>query len=262
MSPDLLFWLPLLVKMGVTAAFVVVATVAAERFGALIGAMIATLPIAAGPAYVFIALDHDDAFIAGSALGGLVSNVATIVFCTLYTMVAQRRGLALSLAAALGAWIALALLSRLIDWTVPSAILLNLVLLALCLPVTRRFRDAPMPPTLRRWYDIPLRAAMVTALVAIVVLLSTPLGPAATGLLASFPIVLTSLMLIFQPRIGGKATATITANAILGLAGYGTTMLVLCLAAVPLGTPTALCLALAVSLSWNLLIVTRRSARR
>jgi len=216
------------------------------------------LPIAAGPAYVFIALDHDAAFIAGSALGGLVSNVMTIVFCTLYTVTAQRRGLALSLGVALGAWIALALLSRAIAWTLPGAVLLNIALLAICLPLTRRFRDAPMPPTIRRWYDIPLRVAMVTALVAAVVLLSTPLGPAATGLLASFPIVLTSLMLIFHRRIGGPATATITANAITGLGGYGTTMLVLCLSAEAFGTTLALCLALAVSLSFNLTVVMLR----
>src|SRR5918999_485457 len=50
---------------AVAAAFVVVATKAAERAGALIGAMIATLPIAAGPSYFFLALDHGPAFIAG-----------------------------------------------------------------------------------------------------------------------------------------------------------------------------------------------------
>lgn len=258
MSSDFLFWLALLTKMGVTAAFVVIATLAAERFGARIGAMVATLPIAAGPAYVFIALDHDAAFIAGSALGGLVSNVATIVFCTLYTVTAQRRGLAASLGAALGAWIVLALLSRAIEWTLPSAIVVNIAFLALALPITRRFRHAPMPRVIRRGYDIPLRAAMVTALVAAVVLLSTPLGPAATGLLASFPIVLTSLVLIFHRRIGGAATATITAHAMPGLGGYGTTMLVLCVTAEPIGTPLALCLALAASLSFNLTVVMLR----
>jgi hypothetical protein len=52
MTPDL-FWLPLLVKIGATVALVVGASVAAERSGPFLGALIATLPVSAGPAYIF-----------------------------------------------------------------------------------------------------------------------------------------------------------------------------------------------------------------
>ena len=61
--PTSLFWLSLALKMAVTAGFVVVAAMVAERAGPAIGALVATLPIAAGPAYFFVALDHDAAFI-------------------------------------------------------------------------------------------------------------------------------------------------------------------------------------------------------
>src|SRR5262245_62109551 len=101
MSPLLLFWLALLVKMAVTAGFVVLATATAERAGPVVGALVATLPIAAGPAYVFLALDHDAAFIAASALASLAVNAVTAVFALTYAATAQQRGLALSLAAAL-----------------------------------------------------------------------------------------------------------------------------------------------------------------
>lgn len=53
------FWFPLAVKMAATAAVVVAASRLAERAGPLIGGMIATLPISAGPAYIFLALGHD-----------------------------------------------------------------------------------------------------------------------------------------------------------------------------------------------------------
>ena len=56
MSPELLFWLSLALKMAVTAGFVVVAAMVAELAGPAIGAIVATLPIAAGPAYFFVAL--------------------------------------------------------------------------------------------------------------------------------------------------------------------------------------------------------------
>ncbi|HXR24854.1 MAG TPA: hypothetical protein VN742_05790, partial [Candidatus Binataceae bacterium] len=204
---------------------------------------------------------HDAAFIAASAAASLVANAATIVFCTVYTVTAQSRGLLASLSASLGTWIALAVLSRSLAWTVPGAVLLNVLVLAVCMPLVRRFRAAPMPATARRWYDIPLRAAMVAALVATVVASSTRVGPSLTGILALFPIVLTSLMLIFHPRIGGPATATITANGLPGLAGYGAALLVLDLLAVPAGTAAALTLALGVSIGWNLIILGRRRAQ-
>src|SRR6516164_2539725 len=58
MSPDLMFWFALTTKMAITALFVSVATIIAERLGAAVGALVATLPVSAGPVYVFLALDH------------------------------------------------------------------------------------------------------------------------------------------------------------------------------------------------------------
>ena len=47
MSPDLWFLLVLAIKMAVAAAFVVTASLIAERAGALIAAMVVTLPVGA-----------------------------------------------------------------------------------------------------------------------------------------------------------------------------------------------------------------------
>ena len=77
----------------------------------------------------------------------------------------------------------------------------------LCLPLVQRFRVARMPLVASRWYDIPLRAALVATLVAIVVTLSNIVGPEVSGVIALFPAVFTSLILILTPRIGGAATA-------------------------------------------------------
>ena len=55
MSPELMFWFALATKMVVTALFVSVATIVAERLGATVGALVATLPVSAGPVYVFLA---------------------------------------------------------------------------------------------------------------------------------------------------------------------------------------------------------------
>jgi hypothetical protein len=108
------------------------------------------------------------------------------------------------------------------------------------------------------WYDYVLRAAMVALLLGIVVTLSYHIGPAASGNIAVFPIVLSSLILILHPRVGGPATAAVLANAVIGLGGFAVAMLVLHLTADPLGAVLSLVLTLAVSVGINLVIFAAR----
>jgi hypothetical protein len=254
------FWLPLLVKMAVTAAFVIAATKAAERAGALVAGMIATLPIAAGPSYVFLAFEHDDAFIAASALASLVVNAATAIMALVYVGLAQRRSLAVSLGAALCVWFVLAAVVRVVPWTTAGAIVFSIAVFAVCIPIADRFRHVRMPPVRRRWYDVPLRALLVGLLVALVVELSDRLGPTVTGILAVFPIVVTSLMCILHLRIGGPATAAVIAHTISGLVGFSLCCLAAHLLVMPLGTALGLSIALAVSIIANLAIGMLRRA--
>src|SRR5215831_5179170 len=127
MSPDLYFALSLIVKMVVTAAFLLAATISAERAGPLIGGLVATLPISAGPVYIFLALDHDAHFIAQSALGSLVTNAWNATFAFMYAMLAQKRSLAVSFGIALVVWIGLISVGGAVSWTLVSATALNIV---------------------------------------------------------------------------------------------------------------------------------------
>jgi hypothetical protein len=108
MSPDLHFLLFLLLRMAIAAAFVVSASVITERAGPVIGALVATLPVSAGPSYVFLAIDHDAAFIAKGALASLPVNAATIFMGLTYVVLAQRHSLVVSCGSAVALWIALA----------------------------------------------------------------------------------------------------------------------------------------------------------
>ena len=119
MSPELVFWFALTTKMAVTALFVSVATIIAERLGATMGALVATLPVSAGPVYVFLALDHDAKFISASALASLALNAATAIFLTVYVLIAQRRSLWISVSWAFAAWLAATLALGPVRWTAP-----------------------------------------------------------------------------------------------------------------------------------------------
>jgi uncharacterized membrane protein (GlpM family) len=261
MSPDLLFWLSLVLKMAVTAGFVVVAAMVAERAGAAIGALVATLPIAAGPAYFFVALDHDAQFISQSAIGSIAAHAATAVFSLAYVLLAQRFGMVASVAGAVGTWFVVAFALRVVEWTFLGVAAANLATYAVCIALTARYRQVRMPPIAPKWYDVPVRAAMVACLVAAVVGTSGQVGPTVTGLLAVFPIVMTSLMLIFQARVGGPATAALIANTMWGLVGFSACLFTVHLATVRLGTWPGLTLALAVSVVWNLVLYALRRRR-
>ena len=252
MSPEFTFILMLGLRMAVAAAFVVTASFITERSGPVIGALVATLPFSAGPSYVFLALDHDAAFIAGGALASLPINAGTIFMGLTYVMLAQRRNAVVSTGGAIAVWIALAALARMVPWSLASGLLANAMAFAICLPLLRRFRHAKMPLITRRWYDIPLRAGLVATLVAVVTTLSGWVGPGVSGTIALFPVVFSSIMLILHPRIGGPATAAVVANSGWGLMGFGIGIAVLQVTALRFGSATALGLALMTCVIWNL----------
>jgi hypothetical protein len=254
MPADVLLWLPLAVKLIATAAIVVGASVVAERVGALTGALIATLPVTIWPAYVFLSLDHDAAYIAQAALSGLVVNAATGLFLLIYAALAQKRGTFTSLTLAAACWIALALMARSIEWSFAAAALLNLLVYPACLWLGGKLRTAAMPQLRHAWYDLPLRTILVCALMASVIEAGHWAGPVLTGLLAVYPISSTSLILILHPRIGGRASGAVIANSVWSLFGISFMLAALNLAVVPLGAPMSLAAALAIPIVWNLTV--------
>jgi len=252
MPPELHFIIFLVLRMAIAAAFVVSASFIAERTGPVIGGLVATLPISAGPSYVFLALDHDAAFIAQGALSSLPVNAATIVLGLTYVVLAQRNNLLVSAGSAVAVWIVLASIIRLFDWTLTAGLAVNLVAFGICIPLLARYRHVKMPLVTRRWYDIPFRASLVATLVAIVVSTSGWVGPRVSGVIALYPIVFTSMMVILHPRIGGPPTAAVLANSAWGLLGFGLAIAVLHVAVTQFGSAIGLSCALATCIGWNL----------
>ncbi|MBR0843750.1 hypothetical protein JQ607_26440 [Bradyrhizobium liaoningense] len=252
MPLDLHFIIFLLLRMAIAAAFVVTASIITERSGPVIGALVATLPISAGPSYVFLALDHDAAFIAQGALSSLPVNAATIFLALIYVVLAQRHGLLVSCGSAIAVWIVLASIIRQFDWSLTAGVAVNLIAFGICIPLLARYRHVKMPLVTRRWYDVPMRASLVATLVAIVVSTSGWVGPRISGIIALYPVVFTSMMVILHPRIGGPPTAAVLANSAWGLLGFGTAIAVMHVAVVQFGSAVGLCLALGTCIAWNL----------
>ncbi len=252
MSLDLHFILFLLLRMAIAAAFVVSASVITERSGPVIGALVATLPVSAGPSYVFLAIDHDAAFIAQGALSSLPVNAATIFMALTYVVLAQRHSLVVSCGSAFAVWIAIASVIRMFDWSLTAGLAGNLIAFGICIPLLAGYRHVKMPLVTRRWYDIPMRAVLVATLVAIVVSTSSWVGPRISGIIALYPVVFSSMMMILHPRIGGPPTAAVLANSAWGLLGFGMAIAVVHVGAENFGSAIGLSLALATCIAWNL----------
>ena len=238
----------------VTAGIVVAASLIAERAGALTGALIATLPVTIWPAYVLISLDHDSAYVAQAAVSGLVINACTAVFLLLYAMLAQKRGILVCLALSVGCWIALALTAKTVGWTLASAGLVNLVVYPVCLWLGGAMRTGEIPRLKHAWYDLPMRTVLVCALMAMILEASRWAGPVLTGILAVYPISSTSLIMILQPRVGGRAAAAVIANSLWSLFGISFSLGALSLMVVPFGAVVSLAAALAIPIAWNLTV--------
>ncbi len=258
------FWFALLARAAVSAGVVVTATVAAEAAGPFWGGLIVSLPIGAGPAYAMLALQHDAAFIAASALGSFAVNAATFVFLAALALLATRVRWGWALVGGLVCWSIAAALIRCIEWDVPSAIVLNLAAILASLAATRsvqRNAITPRGPVRRRWFELPVRAVMVGSMVGAVVTGSRALGPTLTGMAAVFPVAFTSFALLMLPRVGGDVAAAIMVSALRAMPGFALALLTLHLAAVPLGVGAALAVALLPSLLWSALLMLTHGRR-
>lgn len=242
----------LLMKMAIAAAIVVVVSIIAEKSKPFIAAMVATLPVSAGPALVFLAMGHDDAFMAAALAGSLVTNLALAFYISGYGWLAGRFSVMRALGGAFLLWLLAGYVLKLAPWTLPSALFANIALYLAMIPLTKAFlstKAGPVPP--RPWFAIPLRALAVASLVAALTLLSDVLGPYGSGWLAVFPVVLSSLIAILHPRIGGPATAAMIVSGLPGMIGFAIALAVAASLAEPLGRYQALGIGLAITLIWN-----------
>ncbi len=258
-----LLLISLLLKIVMTASIVVGASVVVERSGPFIGSLIAALPTAGGAAMIILAIEHPPAFIAQSAVGSIVANAVVAVFALSYAALAQRNSLLVSLGLAYLVWFTCAALTRLVDWTATSAVLLNCVVFPLAILAGTRFRAqaAAKAGVAFTGRDLAWRAGVVTLCVIVVTAASNSIGSFASGLFAFFPVAMGSFFIILHPRIGGPAAASVAAHVQAPLIGLGLSLLAVHLLAEPLGVWWSYAIGLSVGIGWNALLWFGRQRR-
>jgi uncharacterized membrane protein (GlpM family) len=251
-SPEFMFLLDLALKMALTAFIVVLVSVTVERSGPFLGALIAALPTAAGAAYLILAFEHPPDFIAASAVGSAAATAAVSIFALAYSVLAQRHGVFVSVGFAIVVWFAAAAALRLVTWTPVTALLLNVVVFGITVPLSWRYRTSGPPAKfLRSAYDIPVRALSAAITVVIVTTASYRIGSFASGMFAVFPIVMACTAVILHLRVGGVASASMFAHAQIALNGLWLGFLAMHFLVAPLGVWGAFALGLSVCIAWS-----------
>jgi uncharacterized membrane protein (GlpM family) len=263
MSPDLVFWYELALKMALTATIVVIVSVTVERSGPFVGALIAALPTAAGAAYIILAFEHSPEFIAASAVGSAAATAAVSIFALAYAVLAQRHGVLLSIGVAIVVWFAAAAALRLVAWTPPTAFLLNVAVFGATVPLSWRYRTSGPPAKfMRSAWDIPVRAFSAAIVVVVVTTASYSIGSFASGMFAVFPIVMACSAVILHLRVGGLASASMFAHAQIALNGFWLGFLVVHYLVAPFGVWPAFGAGLLVCVAWSLLLWLQRARKK
>ena len=169
MSPELIFWLALTTKMALTALFVSIATIIAGKTRRHRGSARGDAARLSRACLRVLGARSRRGFYSASAAASLALNAATAIFLTTYVLIAQRHSLWLSVSVAFVVWLTTTLALSAFHWTASRAFVLNLVVFASCFFIVRPFSHVRMPTTTQAWYDLVIRAGMVTVLVGVIV---------------------------------------------------------------------------------------------
>jgi hypothetical protein len=238
----------LAVKLLLAPGFVVGASLAARRFGPLVGGVIGGLPVVAGPILLVYALAHGRAFAASAAAGTLLGLVSLIAFVVVYARLARRMFWGASM---LAGWLAFAVATVVFSaLSLPLGAAFGLVAIALllghaCLPrASSQARAHAAPPT----WDLPVRGACALALVLALTAISGWLGPQLSGLLAPFPIITTVLATFTHAQRGSDELLRLLRGLVGGFGAFALFCATLALALRRLDTAAAFALATALAL--------------
>lgn len=176
----------LMLKLVLTPLLIAAATIAARRWGPVVGGWVVSLPLTSGPVSAFLALEHGPEFAAAAAAGTILGSLSVVAFIVAYAHAARHAAWPLAALAGLsGFFLAVTAMAYFPLPPVPGTIF-SCAILGLLLFLEKGPTGPIIPIPAPRW-DIPMRIAVATTVVLTITALSHHVGPTLSGLLSAFP---------------------------------------------------------------------------
>jgi hypothetical protein len=259
-----------LLKVAVTPLLVAAVSLAARWWGPTIGGILMGLPWFTGPTVFLLIQDKGIAFGVGACVGIELAVLCISVFILAYGVTAKFAGWLASFTSALvlyasSAWA----VQQLPDQpTAPQELVAPLWLaaaagsaaLAVAYALLPRPKGLVLPQALP-WWDIPMRMVATGTLVAGLLLAADALGPTLSGIVASYPVILSVVCTFTHHRWGPEAVWSILRGVTLSLFAFVAFFLVVGLTLASVGLLVSYMLAALVALSMTTVLVVFNRAR-
>lgn len=246
----------LLLRLLLAPTLVALASVAAARFGARVGGLLASLPVVAGPILLLFALEQGTAFAEHASSQTILGVVPLSVYSVVYARLSER--------SPRRAWVLVCLLSGVAAYLLVAWVLsretpslgVNLVAALLTLALSHRLipRERTVTPTVP--VEVPsgprlliVRMAAAAILVFTVTTTARLLASGKSGLLVPFPVASTVLVVGTHLALGARGVARLLAGFLVGLVSFVAFLTVLSVALQRLGIGWGFVAALLASLS-------------
>jgi hypothetical protein len=239
----------LALKLALTPALMVAASLAGRRLGPGVAGWLVGIPFTSGPIAFFLALERGELFAATACLGILAGTAAQAAHAVVYVHVARRARWPVALLAATAAFLAVAAALAAEVPSVAAVLVVALASLVVALRLMPRSETVPTTRSRPPSWDLPARMLLATALVFGFTESAPVLGAFATGLLSPYPIYATILAAFAHEQDGAGAAARTLRGLLIGLFAFVGFFLTLALALVPAGIATAFVIAIAVLLA-------------
>ena len=252
-----------LLKIALPPVLVAAMSVATRLWGPTIGGLLLGLPWMTGPVLFFLARDKGEDFGVGACVGIELGVVCLSAYMLVYGVMTIFAPWPICLAAAAAAFIACAWALQdlaLSLWTATAAATTGLLTMVLLLPRPRTPPEAMALP----WWDIPARMLVTLALVAVIMLTADALGPQLSGIVSTYPVILTVVGTFTHQQWGRDAVRRVLRGVAVSLTSFVAFFLVVGLTMPIAGVEGSFGLASvpAVAISGLLLKMNRRRASR
>lgn len=232
----------LLFKILLAPVLIALVSLAGRKWGPGVSGWLLGIPLNSGPIVLFLVLEQGHEFAARTAVGALLGILAWSAFNLAYANACVKLSWWLSMLIGWAAYFLVAGLLLPVHLKSLPAFLLVVVMLAI---VIRIFPEAEPPRTQTDYgrFDLSIRMATASLMVVTLTAFARLLGPAASGILSSFP-AFTTILAVFSHHHDAAAAVHVLKGVEVGLYTAASFLFVISLALPHMAATAAFALAI------------------